>query len=248
MCGRFALTLTPEELQAVYALLDVEPFPPRYNIAPTQPILTVTAGWQREPGSNLPDRRTLLARWGLIPAWAKEPKKLPLLCNARSETAATNGFFKAALRHRRALVPASGFYEWKKQANGKTGQAFWVRPRHGHSVAFGALLETYLDPNGSEIDTVAILTTAANEDVAAIHERMPVVIKPEDFARWLDCRTQEPQDVADLMQSPLPGLLEAVPVSDKVNKVANVGPELIERVETAPEEREPAPAEQLTLL
>ena len=195
MCGRFALTATPEEIEALFALMELDDFPPRYNIAPTQPILIVTAGNRPEPGSNLPDRKALLVRWGLIPGWAKDPKDLPLLFNARSETAAEKASFRAALRHRRSLIPASGFYEWRR--DGKNGsQAFWIRPKGGGIVAFGGLMETFSEPGGSEIDTAAILTTAASGDIADIHDRMPVVISPEHFSRWLDCRTSEPRDVA----------------------------------------------------
>lgn len=224
MCGRFTLTASPEEVQALFGLLDLGPFPPRYNIAPTQPILLVVAGPPREPGSNLPDRNALLVRWGLIPAWAKNPRDLPLLINARSETAAEKNAFRAAMRHRRALVPASGFYEWKR--DGKRSVPFFIRPKGGGIVAFAGLMETWSEPGGSEIDTGAILTTAANADVVGIHDRMPVVIQPADYARWLDCRTQEPRDVADLMRPAEPGFFEAIPISDKVNKVANTGPDI----------------------
>lgn len=245
MCGRFALTATPEEVEAMYAMLELGVFPPRYNIAPTQPVLTVIAAPPREPGSNLPDRQAVLARWGLIPGWAKNPNDLPLLFNARSETAAEKAAFRAAMRHRRALIPASGFYEWKRE-KGRTGQAYWVRPRGGGLVAFAGLMETWLEPGGSEIDTAAILTTAANADVAAIHDRMPVVIQPQDFSRWLDCRANEPRDVADLLRPAEPGFFEAVPVSSAVNKVANTGPEIQDRVELqapAPKPVEPSKEE-----
>lgn len=119
MCGRFALTATPDQTAAFLGLDGVEDFPARYNIAPTQPILMAMAAGQRAPGSNLPDRRALLVRWGLIPAWVKDTRNFPLLFNARSEEAAEKASFRAAMRHRRALVPASGFYEWRKQAGGK---------------------------------------------------------------------------------------------------------------------------------
>jgi len=237
MCGRFTLTASPEEVQALFGLLALESFPPRYNIAPTQPITIVVAGPPREPGSNLPDRQAVLVRWGLIPSWVKNPKDLPLLINARSETAAEKAAFRAAMRHRRALVPASGFYEWKRV--GKTSTPYFIRPKGGGLVAFGGLMETYAEPGGSEIDTGAILTTAANADIAAIHDRMPVVIKPQDYARWLDCRTREPRDVADLMQPVEPGFFEAIPISDKVNKVANTGPDIQEPV-SAERAQEPA--------
>jgi putative SOS response-associated peptidase YedK len=247
MCGRFTLTASPEEVQALFGLLDLEAFPPRYNIAPTQPVLLVISGPPREPGSNLPDRRALLVRWGLIPSWAKNPKDLPLLINARSETAAEKNAFRAAMRHRRALVPATGFYEWKRE--GKKSTPYFVRPKGGGLVAFAGLMETYAEPGGSEIDTGAILTTSANADVASIHDRMPVVIQPADYARWLDCRTQEPRDVADLMRPADSGFFEAIPISDKVNKVANTGPEIQTPVvgEQAPEPAAPEAVEPKTV-
>lgn len=233
MCGRFALTATPDQTATFLGLEGLEEFPARYNIAPTQPILAVLAAPPRGPGSNRPDRAAMLVRWGLIPAWVKDPRGFPLLFNARSEEAAGKASFRAAMRHRRALVPASGFYEWRKRPDGRPGggkgEPYWVRPARGGLVAFAALVETYAEPGGSELDTGAILTTAANADLASIHERMPVVVEPGDFARWLDCRTQEPRDVADLLRPAAPGFFEAVPVSDRVNKVANTGPDLQER-------------------
>jgi putative SOS response-associated peptidase YedK len=186
----------------------------------------VLSAGPRAPGSNAPERVPLLVRWGLLPAWVKDTRDFPLLFNARSEEAATKASFKAAMRHRRALVPASGFYEWKKQANGKRGQPYWVRPRHGGLIAFAALVETYMEPGGAEMDTGAILTTSASDDIAHIHERMPVVIDGKDFPRWLDCRGSEPRDVADLLKPQPAGFFEAVPVSDSVNKVANAEPEI----------------------
>jgi len=212
----------------------------------------VVSGEPREPGSNLPNRRSLLVRWGLLPGWVKDPKSFPLLFNARSEEAAEKATFRAAMRHRRTLVPASGFYEWRKDGQ-KQSQPFWVRPKNGGIIAFGGLMETWSEPGGSEIDTGAILTTKANEDLAPIHHRRPVVIQPQDFERWLDCRNNEPRDVADLMQPAQPDFFEAIPVSDRVNKVANVGPENMEPVkidqtpvQSAKKAEEPA-SEQLKL-
>ncbi|MBX3529903.1 MAG: SOS response-associated peptidase [Rhizobiaceae bacterium] len=234
MCGRFALNGTPEEVEALLAIMELEDFPPRFNIAPTQPVLLVMAGPRRDPGSNLPDRKAMLTRWGFIPGWAKSPKDVPLLINARSETAAEKATFRAAMRHRRALMPASGFYEWKREGK-VTKQAYWIRPKNGGVIAFGALMETWAEPGGSEVDTSAILTTTASGDIAAIHDRMPVVIRPEDFSRWLDCVNYEPRDVVDLMRPVEEGFFEAIPVSDKVNKFANTGPDIQERVEPAPQ-------------
>jgi len=231
MCGRFALTKSPRDLEEVFAA-QVPEFPPLYNIAPTQPILMVLTGERRRQGSNAPQRKAHLVRWGFVPGWAKDPRSLPLLFNARSETAAVKGTFRAAMRHRRALVPASGFYEWRREGRKRT-QAYWVRPRNGGLVAFAGLMETWHEPGGSEIDTGAILTTAANSDISHIHERMPVVIREPDFSRWLDCLNQEPRDVADLLTGAEPGFFEAIPVSDKVNKVTNAGPDLQECMKSA---------------
>ena len=112
MCGRFALTATPDQVRLFVDLVELQDFPPRYNIAPTQPVGVVMAGPPREPGSNLPNRVELLVRWGFIPNWAKNPKELPLLINARSETAAEKNTFRAAMRHRRILVAASATHHW----------------------------------------------------------------------------------------------------------------------------------------
>jgi putative SOS response-associated peptidase YedK len=228
MCGRFALMIPPEELKELLGLLELEDFPERYNIAPTQPILVVIAGEGQEKGSNLPDRHAVLVRWGFTPGWVKDPKEFPLLINARAETAIGKASFRAAMRHRRVLIPASGFYEWHRPAkeSGEKSQAYWIRPRLGGIVAFAGLMETWSSADGSEVDTGAILTTAANAAMAPIHDRMPVVIKPEDFSRWLDCKRQEPREVADLMKPVEDDFFEAIPVSDKVNKVANMGADL----------------------
>ena len=229
------------------ALEELEDFPPRYNIAPTQPILIVANSNVPQKGDNRSGRKAGLARWGLIPGWVKDMKSFPLLLNARSETAAEKNSFRAALRHRRVLIPASGFYEWQRTA-GKKSQPYWVKPRTGSLVAFAGLMETWMSADGSEIDTAAIITAAANDAFAAIHDRMPVVIQPQDFSRWLDCINAEPRQVADLLNAPPEDFLDAIPISDKVNKVANTGPDLhnpvnfskpVERVVTTPEEAPP---------
>ncbi|MDX8440520.1 SOS response-associated peptidase [Mesorhizobium australafricanum] len=234
MCGRFALTATPDRTAALLGLAELEKFPARYNIAPTQPVLMALAGPQRAPGSNLPDRQAMLVRWGLIPAWVEDTKAFPLLFNARSEGVLQKASFKTAMRHRRALVPASGFYEWQ-QSGGKKGQPYWIRPKQGGVIAFAGLIETYAEPGGSEMDTGAILTIEANAGIAHIHHRMPVVIEERDFSRWLDCRTQEPRDVLDLLKPAEPDFFEVIPVSDLVNKVANTGPEIQERGVVGPQ-------------
>ncbi len=232
MCGRFALTATPEELIELFGLLESEDFPARFNIAPTQPIMVVVAGDRAAPGSNLPERKAVLVRWGFMPGWVKDPRDFPLLINARAESAIEKASFRAAMRHRRVLVPASGFYEWHRPPKGsrEPSQAYWVRPRKGGIVAFAGLMETWSSADGSEVDTAAILTTAANASIRQIHDRMPVVIQPEDFTRWLDCKTQEPREVANLFAPVAEDYFETIPVSDKVNKVANTGPDIQDAV------------------
>jgi putative SOS response-associated peptidase YedK len=141
------------------------------------------SGEGQEQGSNLPDRRAVAGALGLYARLGQGPKEFPLLINARSETAIGKASFRAAMRHRRVLVPASGFYEWHRPSkeSGEKSQAYWIKPRHGGVVAFAGLMETWSSADGSEVDTGAILTTAANAAIRPIHDRMPVVIKPEDF-------------------------------------------------------------------
>ncbi len=222
MCGRFPLTATPQDVAEIFELPEIVGFPPRYNIAPTQPILVVSA--------DLSGKRTsTLVRWGLVPHWVKDPGDFTLLINARSETAAEKPSFKTAMRHRRVLIPASGFYEWHRPEDKSfPKQAYWITPREGNITVFGGLMETWMGPDGSEIDTGCILTTAANSQIGNIHHRMPVVINPQDFDRWLDCSTQEPRDVVDLMQPIGDVYFEAIAVSDRVNKVANAGADIQE--------------------
>jgi putative SOS response-associated peptidase YedK len=239
MCGRFALLAKADLMREFLNVVNIEDPPARYNIAPTQPVLIVVASDKHEPGSNLPERKAMLVRWGFMPGWVKDPRDFPLLINARAETAIGKASFRAAMRHRRILVPASGFFEWRRPAEkGAKSQAYFIRPKQGEIVAFAGLMETWSSADGSEVDTGAILTTAANKDIARIHDRMPVVIRPEDFSRWMDCKTQEPRDVVDLMTPIDDDFFEAIPVSDLVNKVANMGPEILEPVEEA---KEPAP-------
>lgn len=225
MCGRFFITATPKEVAELMAIFDLDAFPPRYNIAPTQPILMIGQGPRSEPGSNVPERQAILVRWGLIPSWVKDVKAFPLLLNARSESVLEKSSFKAAIRHRRMLIPASGFYEWRRTGE-KKSQAYMVRPRNGGVVAFAGLFENYMAADGSEIDTGAILTTQSNAAFMPIHDRLPVVIKPQDFERWLDCRSFEPRQVTDLFSAVDDDYFEAIPISDKVNKVANMSPDI----------------------
>jgi len=179
MCGRFMLTATPEEVRRLFAFLDLPNFPPRDDIRPTEPIGVVVVA----EGV----RRFRLVRWGFWPAWVKDPGDFSLLINARAETALDKPSFRAAMRHGRCLVPATGFVEWRRDGAKRT--PFRVLPRAGGVVAFAGLTETWSAPDGSEVDTAAILTVDANAVVGAVHDRMPAVIPPERFAAWLDPAT-----------------------------------------------------------
>ena len=234
MCGRFTLTAAPEAIAALFRLESVDPFPPRYNIAPSQPILIVIGGAEERPDTGLRRRSAMLARWGLIPGWVKDLKGFPLLFNARSETVAEKNAFRAALRYRRCLVPATGFYEWRRQGGAKP-QPYFLKADAGDTFAFAGVEETWLSPDGSEIDTAAILTKPADGTLASIHERMPVVIHENDYDGWLNCREVEPAE-AMMLAGRLGGdFFAAVPVSDRVNSVANTGPDLQEAIaEDAP--------------
>ncbi|MGB2659105.1 MAG: SOS response-associated peptidase, partial [Pseudolabrys sp.] len=171
MCGRYAVTSAPEAIRALFGYPEQPNFPPRYNIAPTQPIAIV----------RLVDgkRQFALVRWGLLPSWVKDPKNFTLLINARGESVIDKPAFSAAMKYRRCLIPADGFYEWK--AAGTRKQPYYVRANSGQPLAFAGLWETWTGPNGEELETAAIVTTRANRALADIHERMPVVVPPEAF-------------------------------------------------------------------
>jgi putative SOS response-associated peptidase YedK len=228
MSGRFCLTASPQDVARHFALDGVEPFPPRWNIAPTQPILLIEhAGEWRGQGSNQSDRRAALARWGLIPGWVKDVSAFPLIVSARAEGIAEKPSYGGALRHRRVLIPATGFYEWQRRGKGKP-QPFLIRPAWGGLLALAGLKETYLSPDGSEIDTACLISTQAKGVAADVDERMPLIIEEKHFTRWLDCRNVEPSSVSQLLKCPEGLALEAVAISEKVNKVANTGPDLHE--------------------
>ncbi|MDQ0314349.1 SOS response-associated peptidase [Amorphus orientalis] len=241
MCGRYTLVAPPEAVQELFGAEAAHAAPPRYNIAPSQPILILT---EDEPGR----RRLVLARWGLIPGWTKDPSTMSLLINARGETAAEKPSFRAAMRHRRCLIPATGFYEWQKR-KGTRAQPYFIRPKGGGIVAFAGLWEDWSDPQGGVIDTAAIVTTAASPSLKPIHDRMPAVIRPDDFAMWLDTRTINAKTAASLIGPAPDDAFEAVPVSTAVNAVTNDGPFVQSPIEPespaaaeAPEETEKKPA------
>jgi putative SOS response-associated peptidase YedK len=206
MCGRYSLSLTPQVVQALFGYEDEHAFPPRGNVSPTEPIGIVADVDGR--------RRFLLVRWGFVPSWVKDPGDFPLLFNARAETAADKPAFHNAIRRRRCLVPADGFYEWRRSGTGRgaTREPFLVRRRDGAPMAMGGVWETWAGADGSEIDTAAILTTGANGVVAAIHDRMPVIVEPADFDLWLDPHRDDPADIARILRPASDDAVELIPV------------------------------------
>ena len=220
MCGRYFIILSPEEMRRLFGYDEVPNFPARYNVAPTQPIPVVRVNNGR--------REFALVRWGLIPPWVKDPSKFTLLINARSETIREKPAFQYAVRRRRCLLPADGFYEWKREGERKT--PYVVRPRDGVRMAFAGVWETWMGPNGEEMETAAIVTTAANRTLAPIHDRMPVMLTPDAFDPWLDCADVNEREAATLMTPARDELLDVYPVSSAVNRVANDSPALLERI------------------
>ncbi|MCU4178941.1 SOS response-associated peptidase [Bosea sp. BH3] len=219
MCGRYAITLPPEAMREAFGYREQPNFPPRYNIAPTQPVPVVL------PHDGA--RRFLLMRWGFIPGWVKDPKDFPLVINIRSESAAEKPSFRNALVRRRCLMPADAFYEWRRSGTGREArnEAFLFRRADRGFFAFAALWETWISPDGSEIDTVAMMTGPANGTMAGIHHRCPIILDPADHDAWLDPQATA-QQTARLLRPPPDDLLEPVAVGPGVNKVANDGPEV----------------------
>ncbi|TCT31450.1 SOS response-associated peptidase [Martelella mediterranea] len=224
MCGRFGLITSPDLLKDFFELSGIDHFPPRFNIAPSQPVMMVVNASDAVGGGQ--GRKLLLVRWGLLPSWLKDGKDFPLLFNARSETAAEKATFRGSMRHFRALVPASGFFEWRKGRDG--AQPYWVQPRGGGLMAFAGLISPWMGADGTEVDTGTILTTKASGVLRQVHERAPVIIAPENFERWLECRYQEPRHVSDLLKPQSDDFFEAWPVSKAVNNVRNMDASLIE--------------------
>src|SRR5262245_39790395 len=226
MCGRYLIISSPEAIKKLFGYPEQPNFPPRYNVAPTQPIPIVRLAEGKHEFA--------LARWGLIPAWVKDPRGFSLLINARSDSVLDKPAFRNAMRRRRCLVPADGFYEWQEGGAGaKAGRAtgrrpYVVRPKDRQPVAFAGLWESWMGPNGEELETAAIVTCDANQALHHIHHRMPVVIPPEAFELWLDCRNVDSLIAAATLVPAPDTLFEAYEISDAVNRVVNDGPELLE--------------------
>ncbi|MCX7309127.1 MAG: SOS response-associated peptidase [Afipia sp.] len=217
MCGRYVITSSPEALRKLFGYADQPNFPARYNVAPTQPVPVVI----QENG----ERRFRLMRWGLLPSWVRDPKKFALVFNARSETVLEKPAFRNAMKRRRCLIPADGYYEWQTSASRK--RPYFIHAADGEPVGFAGLSETWIGPNGEEMDTVAIVTAAAASDMSVLHHRVPVTIAPGDFDRWLDGNATDAESASTMLVAPPQGAFVWHEVSTKVNRVANDGPELI---------------------
>ncbi|HZU36522.1 MAG TPA: SOS response-associated peptidase [Gemmataceae bacterium] len=220
MCGRFALKAPAAELATLFDVSGLAEVPPRYNIAPATSVLAV-----RQASTG---REWVALRWGLIPYWASDPAIGQRLANARAETASAKPAFRQPFRSRRCLIPASGFYEWQRQTVGKA--PYYIEPRGDQPLALAGLWDSWQDPEGQPVESCTILTTEANELLRPIHERMPVVVPPADFARWLDLRC--PLARVQTLLRPYPSeRLACYPISRFVNNTANDDPRCLEAID-----------------
>jgi putative SOS response-associated peptidase YedK len=241
MCGRFVSSSPKEELAAYF---DAEPVAPElassWNVAPTNDIYAVL---------ETPEGRKLeVVHWGLIPAWAKDVKIGQKMINARSETLAGKGAFASAFKRHRCLIPADGFYEWQATnqltAKGKPAkQPMYIHRKDGEPLAFAGLWAAWRDPNGGPdapwIHSATIITTSANETMAPVHNRMPVILPASAWTEWLDIGNQNMVTLGELLVPAPNDLLTMHAVSKDVNNVRNKGPELAEPVPPSPEQQTP---------
>lgn len=239
MCGRYSLSLDPDDLVRDFDIerVDVrEKLEPNYNVAPTDDVYAVVA---RRPGGDRdaePERRLTVVQWGLIPPWAKDPSIASRLINARIETAHEKPAFRRAFAIRRCILPADGYYEWYRTMTGRK-QPYFIRPKTRRPLAMAGLYEIWRDPSKSDDDpdrfrwTTTILTTRAEDSIGQIHDRMPFLIEPDNVAHWLDPGVSDVDMLRSLLVPAAPGRLEAYPVSTLVSSVRNNGPALLDPVE-----------------
>jgi putative SOS response-associated peptidase YedK len=226
MCGRYASTRGRQELVDFFGVDgDAEDFEPDYNVAPTKPVPVVLT---RPRDDESAVRELHLARWGLVPFWAKDTSIGARMINARVETAHEKPAFRRAFGRRRCIVPADGYYEWQTGEDGGK-QPHFIRPADGGVLAMAGLYEVWRSPDaaGGRLLTCTILTTAATDDVGRIHDRMPMLVEPGVFDAWLDPGLTGPDEVRSLLVPAAEGRLASHPVSTAVNKVANNGPDLV---------------------
>jgi putative SOS response-associated peptidase YedK len=216
VCGRFTLRSPPEQLAQHFGLEQPPALAPRWNIAPGQDVATLRA----EPGRAAPVFE--LRRWGLVPRWAKHPGIGSRMINARAETAAEKPAFREALRRQRCLLPADGFYEWA--AGPRVRQPYLIERADGAPFAFAGLWEHWEAPDGRRIASCTLLTSEANARLRALHPRMPVILAPEHYARWLDPERRDPAQVGSLLRPCPDDWLVPHPVATRVNDVAHDDP------------------------
>ena len=219
MCGRFTLTADPAELLDAF---DGFVFPtrsaPRYNIAPSQPVLAIP-----NDGKNAAD----FFMWGLIPSWSRDPAVANRLINARGETLAEKPSFRGSFKYKRCLIPANGFYEWKAQPGAKTKTPFYIGMKDGRPFAFAGLWDEWQSPDGGILRTCTIITTTPNELMSGLHDRMPLILDPADYAGWLSAAPRDPASLQTLIR-PFPSdRMTAHPVSTMVNAPGNDRPECV---------------------
>ena len=219
MCGRFTLTVNPADLQETFSDYSFpQAFAPRFNIAPTQPVLAIPNDDQNTADFFV---------WGLIPMWAKDPSIGNRLINARGETLEEKPAFRGSLKYKRCLILADGFYEWKSSSSKKAKTPFFIHMKDRKPFAFAGLWDSWNGLDGSQIKSCTIITTQPNDLTAIIHDRMPVILHPRDYAKWLDPSPQTPEQLKPLLK-PFPAeLMNAYPVGTLVNTPANDTPELV---------------------
>jgi putative SOS response-associated peptidase YedK len=213
MCGRYRLSRRKQVIQEYFDTADEVDWEPRYNIAPSQDV-----GIIRQDPSR-PERRFSLARWGLIPSWASDASIGCKTINARAETVVSKPAFRDAFTSRRCLIPTDGFYEWKRAA--KTKQPFHVGLEDDSLFAFAGLWDRWRDPDGAVIESCSILTTTPNSLLADIHDRMPVILRQEDYDLWLDPGFQDVKALGGLLVSFNAAKMRRFPVSTRINAVTN---------------------------
>ncbi len=218
MCGRFTLTVNPAELQGFAGFAFPSQFAPRFNIAPGQPVLAIPNDSKYKADFFL---------WGLIPSWAKADALTKRMINARGETLAEKPFFRSSYKYKRCLILADGFYEWQAQPKSKTKIPYFIHMRDGNPFAFAGLWDEWHSPEGGTIRTCAIITTAPNELMSALHNRMPVILEKENYAEWLDPAPRAPETLQHLLQPFDSQKMTARPVSILVNNPSNDVPECI---------------------
>ena len=222
MCGRYTITVTIEELMARFMAEDATvPFHrPRYNVAPTQLVPVVIHDGTRN--------RLGMLKWGLVPPWAEDERIGARMINARAETLEERPAFRRAFRFKRCILPADGFYEWKR--DGKRKRPLRIVLRDGGVFGMAGLYETWTGPDGRKVHTCAVVTTAPNRLMADIHDRMPVILRREDEALWLDRNVQDPERLRPLLQPYPAEEMEAYEVDPRVGNVAFDDPGLIRRL------------------